>query len=311
MNNILPTLFLFDEYPINISKIFKQNNPLKYVYGTVRNKWSFNYDSYYKEEDKEFVNEILKILFDNNYISIINFSKTKIEKEELKDAYCNYLLDMINEYKGELIVGSDILYDYIKSKYPNIPLISSVNIPIDKFQTNENPEKELELYNKLLAKYDKVVIRPEYNKYLEEQKIPDKAERIIVIPNNACKVNCQEYNKCRELDNSNFICPRVSEKLYESVEKSLTNISMLSNAQIDTLSSLGIKNFMLKDNKQSPALLFNYYNYILFKRELPLTIFENLETQIRNDTIEEKYVSERHIEFFRNGLQKRRDVLNL
>lgn len=203
MNNtyFYPCMFRFDEYPMALNDVLGNNNPLKYIYGTIRCAWANNYDSFLKFEEKAFIENVLDKYVECNYTPVFNFSKVNLTKNDLKDEFSNYLLNLCVEKKAEIIVASQILYDYVKSKYPDLPIIASVNQPVVKFQNNLNSkDEEFMFYDNLLKNYDKVIIRPEFTSYIEQGLDFKDKDRIILIPNSACVRNCQYFESCWALE---------------------------------------------------------------------------------------------------------------
>ena len=248
VNVYLPTLFEFVYYPFAVVDVFTEHglsHPIKYCYGTIRCLWSNNYDSYIKFEDKKYIETILSNHKERNIIPVINFSKVEIEPDELNDEFCNYFLDIAIQNNAEFIVASDLLYDYIKLKYPKAKLIASVNKTIDKFFRYDDLEEERAFYDELLIKYDKVVVRPEF--IFNGGVLPDDKERLIIIPNSACKMGCLKTREGVSMPTLGFECCRTIQKRKYGVAKSLENLMMLT---LDEVQNSGVPNILLKDNKQ-------------------------------------------------------------
>ena len=318
LNCFIPNLFLFDEYSFAITKATQNKgieNPLKYVYGIIRCKWAFNYDSFIKMDDNEYAEMLLKEYCENNIIPVLNFSKTNVESEDLDDKFCNFLLDKANENKGEVIVASDILFNYIKSKYPDMKITSSVNLPIYKFQTEEvqntyNPQDELNFYNDLSKKYDRVIIRPEFVKYIEQGLLPENTEKMILIVNSSCKSNCNQFDKCFNCSDSKFICCQKADKENLGIEKALENIIMLSNTQIENLKEKGFTNYILKDNKQSLLFLYPLFNSFLFSEDNNVNLNLDIKTEIKENIMSNKYSSAQQILLFGSTLRNTMNYLD-
>ena len=170
------------------------------------------------------------------------FTKSKITKDDLKDRYANYLVDIALEFDAHFIVYSDILKDYIKEKNPNAYMVASIIKSIEKFQgpnaKNWSVENETNYYNKLLKEYDMVVVRPEYSEsvLIKNPSLIDDISRIEVLINQTCVRNCpkamehyhfiedQNYNKSFEcmyskLKESNSIYDICVSHDKETVEK--------------------------------------------------------------------------------------------
>lgn len=288
MNWFLPTLFIYDTYSIGLIKVLKEheiNIPKIFSYGTIRCEWTYKYDSYIKFEDKYFIDSILKMNTENDIKPVIDFSNTDLTEQNLENSFCNWFLDKCQEYNCEIIIGADILFDYVKNKYPDIKLISSVYKPMDLFQNDEdNFDKELNYYKNLLTKYDKVMVRPEFVKYIEQgTAVFENMEKLVIITNSACRNNCAHFRECRDFQNNEYTCIRPFEKKKYGQDKYFENISMLDNDQIKFLSQMGIKNFMLKDNKQPLLFLYTLFNNCLFER---YEDFQKISSEVKEQLIE-------------------------
>ena len=90
------------------------------------------------------------------------FSNHKITKEDLNDKLSNDILDILskNELNG-VIISSDLLYEYIRNKYPKMKIVCSVIKTC--VETNNWINETPELYNSLCEKYDFVVLNPSRN----------------------------------------------------------------------------------------------------------------------------------------------------
>lgn len=301
VNWFLPNLFLFDEYSFAVCDVLKQlgkDCPLKYSYGNVRCNWSNSFDSYIKLIDKKFLVNIFQTNTEKNITPIFNFSKTKITEEDLHDEISNTILDLCNEYNAILIVASDLLYKYIKEKYADIKIIASVNKSIERFQTveaqiNYNPQEELDFYNNLALTYDKVVIRPEFTEYLQDDFLPNDAEKYIIPINSCCQKNCADFCKCWNILSKDYACNYLHKKhalKKDDIERVVQNSVMLSNKKIEELKTLGFKNYLIKDNKDPLLFIYPLFNNCLFDTQGE---FQAISYLLR-DKIKEYYLSEQY-----------------
>lgn len=310
----LPNLFLFEDYTMAIEEVstaLEIENPLKYVYGIIRCEWAFNYDSYVKIQDNKYIEDFIEKYKDINTVPIFNFSKINISEDALKDNFCNLMLDACAEVNGEVIVASETLFDYIKNKYPDIKITSSVNMPIYKFQKNSdyNIETELEYYNRLSKDFDKVIMRPEFVKYLEQDFLPNNKEKMIVISNNACIPNCQCYEECLNTKSVNFLCPKENMEKNGEFKNYIDKIEMLSKIQIKNLSQKGFNNYMLKDNKQYLASVLPLFNDCLFNIQdrfdiISKGIRDRIKFYWENPSYTFKLFPKRHLHFLQLSTQK-------
>ena len=131
-----------------------------------------------------------------------SFTNTLITEEDLKDDYCNLLLEATHDSLNGVIIVSEILANYIREKYPKFRIIYSVC----------NGLKTIEQYTDAVEKYDIVVLHPDFNhdyKFLD--KLPKK-EKIEVMVNDICSFGCpyraQHYNQlslCAKVQSTNPI----------------------------------------------------------------------------------------------------------
>lgn len=210
----LPGLFGFEDKVITAKILFDELGiPFKCnIFGAPRTKWSGGRTSYIQTENREFIKRLFSYLVNLGITPSLNFTNYHIQKEDLDDPLCNYFLDVANDLGGNIIISSDMLLDYIKSKYSNLKYTSSVIRPAYNFHTPDKInkyhfEEEIAFYNELLKKYDKVVVRPEFAKYYlpdNYQKIND-ISRIEVLINQSCHPNCpiamNHYKYCEDVEN--------------------------------------------------------------------------------------------------------------
>jgi len=169
-----------------------KNHKIKYVYGTPECKWSGGRISYIKINNIKIIEKILYNILSYNMTPSFTFTNTAITKNDIKDSFCNDLLKIIDDTNSEIILCSDILFDYIKEKYPKIKICASV---LKSTYQNIKDIDETDFINKLTDKYDRVVIRPEYaiinNGDLSKIKDISKIDLLI---NQNCAMNCDVAN---------------------------------------------------------------------------------------------------------------------
>lgn len=280
----LPYLFGFDIQLIKIAKLlhdfeiaFKFN-----AFGSVKSKWSGGRVSVVTTEDKDFIMRLFSHLVDIGVTPSLTFSRHDICKEDLKDPFCNYILDIAQALDCNLILSSDLLFDYIKNKYPDAICTASVIKPTFEFQTpqklkNYNFEEELNYYNMLLKNYNKVVVRPEFAKiHLPNicEKIND-ISKIEVLINQICVPNCpiatshykhfEEVEKLKETT-ENLIFECYHKKHPKSLIENANDNLLFEIEEIDKLVELGIRYLKLQGRAGTQGDLMPFlafYNYVL------------------------------------------------
>lgn len=279
----LPVLFSNDEYIIAVSELMKRlslKNPITYAYGMVPSLWTGGRHSKIMSQDKIFIKSLLSKVIEAGSVPTFTLSRYDIRKDELDDEFCNWLLDFGVENNCNFIMTSDVLYKYIKSRYPNAKCVASVLKPIYELDLQTLPETDY--YNMLLDKFDRVVVRPEYAKstLLEDyDKISDMS-RIEVLINQICVHNCtfaqKEHLHIPKSDWTNFkkenpleptFCPRNHLTETKGLKGHLSVPSlMFSEEEVNNLvNNLGIKNLKLQGRNYSPLVNTRMINNYLFE----------------------------------------------
>ena len=196
----LPILFQYEPVWGGIVKLFKEYGvevPKVNGFGCCSMAWTGGRNPYITcELEPRHIHRIFNYCKDVGITPSFTLTNTQITKEELKDKYSNYILDIALEVGAHFIVYSEDLYNHIKEKDPGAYMVASVIKPVKEFQgknqKNWSVENETNYYNKLLKKYDLVVVRPEYSMepLLENPSLIDDITRIEVLINQICVPNC-------------------------------------------------------------------------------------------------------------------------
>ena len=123
----------------------------------------------------------------------LTYSNILIREEDLEDEICNEYLKYLNDNGKDagngVIVSSDMLAKYIKAKYSNLQLISSLVKPSIEVGLGSD-EENAEYYNRLFDLYDIVSINPfkvKDSEFLYKIKYPNRVE---FRANHRCVPNC-------------------------------------------------------------------------------------------------------------------------
>lgn len=283
----MPFLFTANSFMIPLLYNLFKNEQINYVYGAPKCAWSGGRVSNITSQNVRFLEQIIYKIKSYNVTPSFTFTNTSITKELLNDSFCNALLKIISKSSSEIILVSDLLYEYIKDKYPNIKLCASV---LKSTYQNIKNLDETEHINKLIDRFDRVVIRPEYaiNNDGNFNKIKD-ISKIELIVNQACAMNCYCANKDyklielydrKEISIDDFskelknLCPRDKGEIKEinSLPDSLTNKCI--NAGITKLKLNGrhltfdnlliaLNNYFFSDDVDKEKLNEEINNYII------------------------------------------------
>ena len=229
------------------------------LFGSPSNVWAGGrVPAIYGDLKKNLLVNLFEYLRKHNATPSFTFTATDITKEDLKDKYANYILDIALENNSKFIVHSDLLKNHIKEKKADATVIASVIKSNFRFQGPdriENPtiENESNYYNELLKEYDIVVVRPEYSKttLVEHPEYIDDISRIEVLINQPCIYNCPkmpEHYKCIEKFKTNpnaenyFKCIRFNIPANIQYENTLAH----SQKTVEMLVKNGIKRLKLQ-----------------------------------------------------------------
>ena len=277
----MPFLYCNDIFIPFLHELLKEeHDPIKYVYGSIYCLWTSGRFSDFSVGNLVNIEKYLCRLQKYNYIPLFIFTTLKDSKEVLNDKFSNNLLDIAVKYKAEFVVASDPLYNYIKSRYPNAKMHCSVIKAINNFINDKNFD-ETAFYNKMLDKYDTVVVRPEYtlDNIDKLDKLIPEISRIEIIPNQHCMYNCpyhiQHYTMQEIISTSvfedkkgisdlinvraKFVCPKNNKtEDFKGV--------YFSDNQVEQLISLGVKKIKLQGRDHSSEELFiELYNHFFNK----------------------------------------------
>lgn len=279
-NNVIWSLPCLFQYEVILAAIQKSLQDLGMnllninAYGSPATVWSGGRAPIVKQElDIKILRKLFNyVYFDNSAVPTLTFSRIDITKDDLNDAYANYLLDFFIERGARFIVSSEILRDYIKNKNSNAVVVGSILKAIHRFQgvdKIEEPtvENESNYYNKLLKEYDIVVVRPEYSKsvLLKQPQLIDDISRIEVLINQLCYSNCpnaplhdiiNSKKHIQDNQDNNFFCYKNRISLKQNY---LLN-SAHTQSEVCKLIENGVVHLKLQGRGESVPYIINMIN---------------------------------------------------
>ena len=124
----------------------------------------------------------------------LTMSRLDIAPEALDDPYCNQILEVGQAFGAQAIVANDALLDHIKTRFPGVATIAS----LDKVmcELKDDFSVEADYYRSLFDRFDEVVVRCEAA--LSDEMVAALepfAPRVEYIANQVCYPNCRF---CRE-----------------------------------------------------------------------------------------------------------------
>ncbi len=291
---IMPFLFCNDIFiPLLSELLKKEKNPIKYVYGSVNCCWAGGRFSNFNINNLNEINNYLSNLKESQYTPTFTFTSIYNINEKLNDEYSNKLLDIAYSNNSSFIVASEILYNHIKSRYPNAKMHCSVISAINN-KLNNKDFNETEFYNKMLDKYEIVVLRPEY--VLENldnlNNLISDISRAEILINQTCQYDCpnhiNHYSIQEKIDNLqsrntannyneiiDFICIKTQNSNFKSVK--------YAPKLVDKLISMGIKKIKLQGRTFTFDRLFeDLYKYFFNNEYSKEFIINNINTILAN-----------------------------
>lgn len=234
--------------------------PVQYLHGGIKCSWNKTKDYEYQDLNKFIFPEVAE---QHRICPVFDFSDYAISDEDLNDEVSNIILDIIMSKHGAFEVSSDKLYSYIKRRYPHAMLIA----PVEKSEKEMEEGKEVDFYNRLLDKYDKVVLSPKYvkEKFLQDAEKINDPSRLEVIVNERRVFNCagaEEHNLLVTKSPKNRFLPDFQNINFREL---YNNSLALSTDDIDNIyQNSYVRNFRIVGNNISTQdFLYLFLNYVL------------------------------------------------
>lgn len=188
----VPGLFLFSKLIYDcmdlVSCKLGYDIPVKFIYGSAHLKWNSGrliLNTYGSDFSLNGIAGELMMANKRGIIPLLTFSNTVIKSDDFKDRKCNYVLNILNEIGGGVILYNCDLKHYIEEKYSNISIHGSVIL--STFEKNRN----FEYYKKLSDEYKSYIIHPDDNfDYDLLEKLPKK--NAVILINERCYYKCKK-----------------------------------------------------------------------------------------------------------------------
>lgn len=214
----------------------------------------------------------------------LTFSNSLLREEHLTDKKCNELCRLFECAKipAGVIVHSDLLLDYLKSKYPRLYLISSTTKVLTNFE---------DLRSELTRPDFKYVV-PDFrlNKAFDKlaSLTQEQKDKVEFLCNECCDIHCQSRKACYEnvsrknLATSDEEIPdhKCTEKDGQEgykFSKAMKNPAFISIEDIQkTYLPMGFSNFKLEGRGLGSAILLEFILYYMTKPEHQLKVRESI-----------------------------------
>lgn len=279
----LPGLFEFYEFYCEFLSVWREHREWFYewcdiasIYGTPEGcLWGGGRTSFGKADARD----VLALMDEYGISARLTFSNSLLHEEHLTDKKCNELCRIFESTKipSGVIVHSDLLVDYLKSKYPDLYLISSTTKVITDFETLRT-ELERSDFKYVVPDFRLNKAFDKLSKLTQEEK--DKVEFLC---NECCDINCHSRKACYENVSRKNLGENVPDFKCRSPEgqggykfsKAMKNPAFISVQDIlETYLPMGFSNFKIEGRGLGSALLLEFILYYMTKPEHQIEVRE-------------------------------------
>ena len=279
----LPGLFEFYEFYCEFLPLWREHREWFYdwcditsIYGAPEGSlWSGGRTSFGKAD----VKDVLSLMDEYGISARLTFSNSLLKEEHLADKKCNELCRIFESTKipSGVIVHSDLLVDYLKSKYPDLYLISSTTKVLTDFEDLRTELKRQEF------KY--VVPDFRLNKAFDQldSLSQEEKDKVEFLCNECCDINCKSRKACYENVSHKNLGENIPDHNCSSPEgqggykfsKAMKNPAFISLDDIQhTYLPMGFTNFKLEGRGLGSAILLEFILYYMTKPEHQLELRE-------------------------------------
>ena len=216
----------------------------------------------------------------------LTFSNSLLREEHLADARCNALCRLFrtdgtapDAPKNGIIIHSDLLLKYLKTKYPDFYFVSSTTKVItdfDKFKAELDREEFRYVVPdfRLNRQFDKL------NALTETQK-----QKVEFLCNECCWFGCFDRKKCYENvsqkvlgeDSSDHICVSPTAQRGYRFSDAMKNPGFIGIDNIqNTYAPAGFCHFKIEGRSLGSALILEFLLYYMTKPEFQLKVREEI-----------------------------------
>lgn len=237
-----------------IAKDFDNPAPIQSVYGCPAYLWNGEVSTIFCS--KSDIENNLTVFERMRLPVFITFTNTEIEQKDLDDVSGNYLLDRISGKRNNgVMVSSDILSDYIRSKYPALKQAASLS----KVAAVAKEQRTKHFYEGLADRFDRVLIHPNDNFDLKLLESLENKNKFEIVVNLNCIYGCGHLQRCLH-NNKDFLEIDEQQKflkenciyLFDQTKltkgqpnaKRLRSVA-LTTAEVDALADMGFIHFNL------------------------------------------------------------------
>lgn len=226
--------------------------------------------------------EVLALTRDYGVSARLTFSNSLLREEHLSDCRCNALCSLFEQSGGPkngVIVHSELLLDYLKSRYPGLYFVSSTTKVLTDF----------ELLRRELAREEFSYAVPDFrlNKALDRlSTLPDwQKAKVELLCNECCWFGCRDRRACYEaVSRKNLGEPGPEHRCAAPdadggyrFSRAMENPGFISVSDIrNVYLPMGFSHFKIEGRSLGSALILEFLLYYLTKPEHQLRVREEI-----------------------------------
>ena len=225
--------------------------------------------------------EVLALLQEYGISARLTFSNSQLCEEHLSDRKCNELCALFaenTEPENGVIVHSELLFQYLKSHYPQLYLISSTTKVLTDFEALKK-EADREDFRYVVPDFRLNKAYEKLNTLTESQK--DKVEFLC---NECCYFGCKDRKECYEAvshrnlgEEPDFSCTSPGAEEGYRFSKAMKNPGFISVGDIQKIYlPMGFSNYKIEGRGLGSALVLEFLLYYMTKPEYQLQVREEI-----------------------------------
>lgn len=228
------------------------------------------------------VGEVLSLLQEYGISARLTFSNSLIREEHLSDIKCNGLCAEFAEsgnVRNGVIVHSELLLGYIKSRYPQLYLVSSTTKTLTDFGQLIN-ELDRDDFSYVVPDFRHNKSFGKLSALTEKQK--DKVEFLC---NECCRIGCADRKQCYENVSRinlgenvpDYRCRAAGGKNGYRFSTAMENPSFISAEDIKNVYlPMGFTNFKIEGRGLGSAIILEFLLFYMTKPEYHIKVREHI-----------------------------------
>ena len=211
--------------------------------------------------------------------SRLTFSNSLVEKIHLDDRKCNRLCEIFSRGRNGIIIHSDLLLEYLRSRFPEFYFVSSTTKVLTEF---DDLRREL-----LRHEFSYVVPDFRLNRNFDRFKTlsQDQKDKVEFLCNECCWVGCSSRRQCYENVSrkslgqkcGDWICTSPGSSEGYVFSRAMKSPAFISADDMKNIYlPMGFTNFKIEGRSLGSALLLEFILHYMTKPEHHLQVREKI-----------------------------------